>query len=176
MRMHSSQPLKTLPSCKLVNHPRSASVSIDRPAVLPLRKVGSLASIPSVARQVDARFSDPPGAVRSVFLRVQPRYPLAVGIEESHILAIDLLALLGCRIGTRNVEIPVLHEVVICIAAARFSPARKPRVCDSAGRQSRVRITNAYGYWPQLPKRSPEETLTRTIWRRERNWGRTFST
>jgi hypothetical protein len=51
-----------------------------------------------------------------------------LGIEESHILAVDLLALLCCRIRARDVEIPVLHEVVICIAAARFSPARKPRV------------------------------------------------
>jgi hypothetical protein len=51
-----------------------------------------------------------------------------LGIEERHILAVDLLALLCCRIGARNVEIPVLHEVVIRIAAVRFSPARKPRV------------------------------------------------
>jgi hypothetical protein len=49
-----------------------------------------------------------------------------LGIEETHILAIDLLALLCRRIRARNVEIPVLHEVVIGIAAARFSPACKP--------------------------------------------------
>jgi hypothetical protein len=51
-----------------------------------------------------------------------------LGIKEVHIRAIDLLALLCCRIRARNVEITVLHEVVIGIAAARFSPARKPRV------------------------------------------------
>ena len=51
-----------------------------------------------------------------------------LGIEENHILAVDLFALLWCRIRARNVEIPVLHEVEISIAAACFSPTRKPRV------------------------------------------------
>ncbi len=51
-----------------------------------------------------------------------------LGIEENHILAVDLFALLWCRIRARNVEIPVLHEVEICIAPACFSPACKPRV------------------------------------------------
>jgi hypothetical protein len=49
-------------------------------------------------------------------------------IEESHVRAIDLFALFCCRIGARNVEIPILHEVVICIAATRFSPTCKPHV------------------------------------------------
>jgi len=51
-----------------------------------------------------------------------------LGIEENHILAVDLFALLRCRIRTRNVEIPVLHEVEICIAAACFSPTCKASV------------------------------------------------
>ena len=51
-----------------------------------------------------------------------------LGIEEAHILAIDLLALFRRRIGARNVEIPVLHEVVISIASAGFAPACEPRV------------------------------------------------
>ena len=50
-----------------------------------------------------------------------------LGIKEAHIRAIDLFALLRCRIRARNVKIPVLHEVVIGIAAAGFSPACKPR-------------------------------------------------
>src|SRR6266478_5493431 len=79
MRMHSLQPLKTSPNCKIVNHLHSASISIDRPAVLRLWEVNSSASIPSVARQVDARFPDPPAAVRSVSLPIQPKHLLAVG-------------------------------------------------------------------------------------------------
>jgi hypothetical protein len=51
-----------------------------------------------------------------------------LGIEEAHVLAIDLLALFRCRIGSGNVEIAVLHEVVISIASARLSPACEPRV------------------------------------------------
>jgi site-specific DNA recombinase len=39
----------------------------------------------------------------------------SLGIEETHILEIDLLALVCCRIGARNVEMAVLHEVVIGI-------------------------------------------------------------
>lgn len=57
------------------------------------------------------------------------RHGLApLGIEESHIFAIDLLALLFRQIGARNVKIPILHEVVIGIAASRFSPTCKPHV------------------------------------------------
>jgi hypothetical protein len=51
-----------------------------------------------------------------------------LGIEETHVLAIDLLALLCCRIGAQNVEMPVLHEIVIGIAAALLSPAGKARI------------------------------------------------
>src|SRR5258708_19410773 len=71
-RRHPSRPRKIFPSCKRVNYLHSASVLIDRPAVLRPREVNSQASIPSVARQVDARFPDPPAAVRSVFLPILP--------------------------------------------------------------------------------------------------------
>src|SRR5205085_10989528 len=40
---------------------------------------------------------------------------------------IDLLAFLCRRIRARNFELPVLHEVIIGVAAARFAPACKPR-------------------------------------------------
>jgi len=36
-------------------------------------KMGFWASIPAVARQVDARLPDPPGAVRSVVLPIPPK-------------------------------------------------------------------------------------------------------
>ena len=52
----------------------------------------------------------------------------SLGIEEAYIFAIDPVALLGCRIGTGNIEIATLHEIVIGVAAARLAPARKPRV------------------------------------------------
>jgi hypothetical protein len=51
-----------------------------------------------------------------------------LGIEESHVRAVDLLVLFCCRIGTRNVESPTLHEVEISIATAGFSPACKTHV------------------------------------------------
>jgi hypothetical protein len=51
-----------------------------------------------------------------------------LGVEEIHIAAIDLLAFICGRIRARNVETPVLHKVVIGIAAAGLSPGRKPRV------------------------------------------------
>ena len=51
-----------------------------------------------------------------------------LGIEESHVRAVNLLVLLRRRIGTCNVESPTLHEVEISIATAGFSPARKAHV------------------------------------------------
>jgi hypothetical protein len=51
-----------------------------------------------------------------------------LGIEESHVCAVDLLVLFYRRIGTRNVESPTLHEVEIRIATAGFSPACKTHV------------------------------------------------
>jgi hypothetical protein len=42
--------------------------------------------------------------------------------------AIDFFAFLSCRIRARNVKIPILHEVVISIVAARFSSAGKARI------------------------------------------------
>ena len=51
-----------------------------------------------------------------------------LGIEESHIRVVDLLALFCGRIGADNVEIPILHEVEIGIAAAGFSSTCKPHV------------------------------------------------
>src|SRR5664280_1132877 len=128
MRMHSSRPLKTLPSCKLVNRPRSASISIDRPAVLRLRKVGSSASIPSWPDRWTRAFQIRLELFVLSFCQFSRDSFSPLGIEESHILVIDPLALLCRRIRARSVEIPILHEVVICVAAARFSPARKPRV------------------------------------------------
>jgi hypothetical protein len=86
-------------SCKIVNHLHSASISIDRRAVLRLWEVKPKASIPSVAPQVDARFPDPPAAVRSVFLQIKPKQLLPLRIEETHICAIDLFAFLCCRLG-----------------------------------------------------------------------------
>ena len=50
--------------------------------------------------------------------------PLAV--EEADILSIDPATLFRCWIGTGNIEITTLHEVVIGVAAARLAAAGKP--------------------------------------------------
>jgi hypothetical protein len=68
MRMHSSPRMKALTSCKPAKHPRSPSISADRPVVFRLRKV-----------QAGACFPDPPGIFGSAFLPVQPRWLLAAG-------------------------------------------------------------------------------------------------
>src|SRR5260370_1918055 len=72
-RRHSSQPRKTLPSCKKVNPLHSASISIDRPGVLWLWELNSSASIPSAGRYVYPRFPDPPQTVLSCFFPTQPK-------------------------------------------------------------------------------------------------------
>jgi hypothetical protein len=51
-----------------------------------------------------------------------------LGIEESHVRAVDLRVLFCRRIGTRDVESPTLHEIEISIATAGFSPACKTHV------------------------------------------------
>jgi len=38
---------------------------------------------------------------------------------------VDLLKFFWRRIGTSNIEMPILHKVVICIAARRLAPVRK---------------------------------------------------
>jgi hypothetical protein len=52
--------------------------------------------------------------------------PLSIQVVD--ILPIDLFAFLCRRIGACDVENPVLHEVVIRVAAVWLSPARKPDV------------------------------------------------
>jgi hypothetical protein len=52
--------------------------------------------------------------------------PLSIQVVD--ILPIDLFAFLCRRIGACDVEHPVLHEVVIGVAAVCPSPARKPDV------------------------------------------------
>ena len=52
--------------------------------------------------------------------------PLSIQVVD--ILPIDLFAFLCRRIRACDVENPVLHEVVILVAAVCFSPARKPGV------------------------------------------------
>jgi len=71
----------------------------------------------------------------------------SLGIEEAYIFAIDPVALLGCWIGTGNIEIATLHEIVIGVAAARLAPARKPRV---AIRRATVLVIQ----WRAGPERS----------------------
>jgi len=51
-----------------------------------------------------------------------------LSIEVVDIFPIDLLAFLCGRIGACDIEHPVLHEVVIGVAAVCPSPARKPDV------------------------------------------------
>jgi len=51
-----------------------------------------------------------------------------LGIEESHVRAVDLLVFVCSRIWARNVESPTLHEVEISITTAGFSPACKTHV------------------------------------------------
>src|ERR1700761_9804598 len=48
-------------------------------------------------------------------------------LEVTDIFAVDRLALVRGRIGTRDVELLVLHEIVIAVAAVRLAPSRKPR-------------------------------------------------
>ena len=49
----------------------------------------------------------------------------ALALEVGDVFLVDLLLLFRRRIGARNVEIAVLHEVVIGVAAARFAAARE---------------------------------------------------
>ena len=51
-----------------------------------------------------------------------------LSIQVVNIFPIDLFAFLCRRIRACDVENPVLHEVVIRVAAVCFSPARKPGV------------------------------------------------
>ena len=51
-----------------------------------------------------------------------------LGIQVTHILAINPFAFICRRIRARNIEIPVLHEVVVGVAAVRPSPRRKAHV------------------------------------------------
>jgi hypothetical protein len=51
-----------------------------------------------------------------------------LGIEESHVRAVDLRVLFCRRIGTRDIESPTLHEVEISIATAGLSAACKTHV------------------------------------------------
>ena len=57
-----------------VSEPSSQRVDFDRSTGRFAAEEGGFVGVNTiVARQVDARFPDPPGAVRSVFLPVQPR-------------------------------------------------------------------------------------------------------
>jgi hypothetical protein len=47
--------------------------------------------------------------------------------SAAEIFAVDRLAFVRGRIGTRDVELLVLHEIVIAVAAVRLAPSRKPR-------------------------------------------------
>src|SRR6202012_2604637 len=48
-------------------------------------------------------------------------------LEVADIFAVDRLPFVRRRIGTRDVELLVLHEIVIAVAAVRLAPSRKPR-------------------------------------------------
>ena len=61
-------------------------------------------------------------------------------IKEMHVFKIDALPLLGRGIGASNIEVPVLHEIVVGVAAVRFSTTSK--ACPTGGHQS-----IAFGRW-----------------------------
>jgi len=136
MRRYPSRPLKASTSCTLANHPRNARISTDRPVVcaaaggaFPRRP------IPTVPKQVDARPPDPPASSSICRLANSARTAFRRwDIEEAHIRAIDRFALLCRRIRARNVEIPVLHEVVIFIAATGFCAGLQIARCSRSSR------------------------------------------
>ena len=111
-----------------------------------------------------------------------------LGIEENHILAVDLFALLWCRIRAGNVEIPVLHEsrnmysrrlLFADLQTARCSPSLKHRARHSMGiwlRPARRTLQNpgqpeaATHDNPAIGRRAQakpaRQTLQDTFWRR----------
>jgi len=94
--------------------------------LLRLRKTKFSAQMPQVARQPRrGPFQIGWNWFVSFFCQFRRDGRSPLGVEESHVLAIDLLAFLGGRIRTRDVETAVLHEVVVGIATVRFSATRQ---------------------------------------------------
>jgi hypothetical protein len=138
MRRRSLKPLKTFLSCKIVNHLHTASISTDRRAALRLWEVKPKASIPSVAPRLTRAFHIRPQLFVLSFCQFSRNSFPPLRIEEAHILAIDLLAFFCCRIRARNVEFPVLHEVVNRYSRRPpFSDLQTARCSLSAGHRAR---------------------------------------
>jgi len=86
-------------------------------------------------------------------------------IEVVEILPIDLFAFLCRGIGARDVEHPVLHEVVIGVSAIGLAPAREPDVAvchQGADRVIRggggLNLLDAFLKIPGKPWLRPEKT------------------
>src|SRR4051794_26605001 len=49
-------------------------------------------------------------------------------VEVGSILLVDMLLLFRCRVRTRDIEMPVLHEIEIAVAAAGLAPSGEFRM------------------------------------------------